>query len=260
MVEPIMAASNFDWSIVREYLFSQALLDGAKITLALTALAQGSGILLGVIAALAKTSRILPFRIVAEFYIWLFRGTPVFVQLILWFAGLPQIIPALTDVPPFWIAVIALGLNEGAYMAEIVRAGLQAVDVGQTEAAQSLGMRYGQIMRRIILPQAARVIVPPTGNELISMLKTTSLASYISVQELTQRSENIFGCTDCNGAAHNLELLSIASVYYLIMTTVISIIQAYIESRLGDRRGRESTGIAGLIDRAVTFAGAGIRR
>ena len=214
-------------------------------------LAQSAGIILGVITALAKTSRIIPFRIIAELYIWLFRGTPVFVQLIMWFSGLPQIFPALTHVPPFQIALIALGLNEGAYMAEIVRAGLQAVDPGQTEAAQSLGMRYGQIMRRIILPQAARVIIPPTGNELISMLKTTSLASYISVQELTQRSENIFGCTDCDGAAHNLELLTIASLYYLVMTTIISIGQAYIESRLGDRRGGEAQGVFAFFGRVA---------
>jgi polar amino acid transport system permease protein len=215
---------------------------------------------LGILAALGKTSRIIPLRVIAELYIWLFRGTPVFVQLIMWFSGLPQIFPILTHVPPFAIALIALGLNEGAYMAEIVRAGLQAVDPGQTEAAQSLGMRYGQIMGRIILPQAMRVIIPPTGNELISMLKTTSLASYISVQELTQRSENIFGCPDCDGAAHNLELLSIASLYYLVMTTVISIIQAYIESRLGDRRGREPQGIFGFVSAIAEKFGAGMRR
>ena len=254
------SVAKFDWSIFREYLFSHALLDGAKVTLALTVLAQSSGIILGVFAALGKTSRVLPLRIIAEFYIWLFRGTPVFVQLILWFAGLPQIFQGLTNVPPFWIAVIALGLNEGAYMAEIVRAGLEAVDTGQTEAAQSLGMRYPQIMRRIILPQAARVIVPPTGNELISMLKTTSLASYISVQELTQRTENIFGCTDCSGATRNLELLTVAAIYYLLMTTVISIGQSYLEGRLGDRRGRPQEGIAGFIGRIPHLMAASVRR
>jgi polar amino acid transport system permease protein len=250
----------FDWSIVREYLFHPSLINGAIVTLELTFLAQGAGIILGILAALSKTSRIIPLRIIAELYIWLFRGTPVFVQLILWFSGLPQIIPLLTKVPPFTIALIALGLNEGAYMAEIVRAGLEAVDPGQTEAAESLGMRYGQIMRRIILPQAMRVIIPPTGNELISMLKTTSLASYISVQELTQRTENIFGCPDCDGAAHNLELLSIASVYYLAMTTVISIGQAYLESRLGDRRGREPQGFFAFFGKVAGNFSAGMRR
>src|SRR6185437_2540594 len=120
------------------------------------------GVILGVIAALAKTSKFLPARIVAEFYIWLFRGTPVLVQLLIWYN-------LLSSTPEFTIALIALGLNEGAYMAEIVRAGLEAIDPGQHEAAQSLGMRYTQIMSRIILPQAMRVIIPPTGNELISI-------------------------------------------------------------------------------------------
>jgi polar amino acid transport system permease protein len=257
----ILGSVNFDWSIVREYIFNGSLIQGAEITLALTVLAQFSGIVLGILCALGKQSRIIPLRLVVELYIWLFRGTPVFVQLIMWYTGLPQIIPALQSLNEFQIALLALGLNEGAYMSEIVRAGLEAIDPGQTEAAQSLGMRYGRIMRRIVLPQAMRVIIPPTGNELISMLKTTSLASYISVQELTQRSENIFGCTLCDGATRNLELLSIASVYYLVMTTVISIGQAYIESRLGDRRGRdEGGGFFAFWGRVVDSMGTGIRR
>jgi polar amino acid transport system permease protein len=186
-----------------------------------------------VLAALGKTSKILPLRIVAELYIWLFRGTPVLVQLTIWYTLLSQ-------TPEFTIALIALGLNEGAYMAEIVRAGLEAVDKGQTEAAQSLGMRYGQIMRRIILPQAMRVVIPPTGNELISMLKTTSLASTISLSELLLRAQNIYGCSNCDGAFHPLELLIIAAIYYLILTSIFTVIQMYIESRLGDRRANES--------------------
>jgi polar amino acid transport system permease protein len=209
------------------------LIEGAKITLELTLIAQFVGVVLGVLAALAKTSRVLPLRIIAEFYIWLFRGTPVLVQLLMWYA-------LLSNTPEFSIALIALGLNEGAYMAEIVRAGLQAVDKGQTEAAQSLGMRYGQIMRRIILPQAMRVVIPPTGNELISMLKTTSLASVISLSELLQRAQNIYTCPSCDGALHVLELLSIAAIYYLFLTTIFTIVQLYIESRLGDRRAQES--------------------
>ncbi|MDB5076486.1 MAG: polar amino acid transporter, inner rane subunit [Chloroflexi bacterium] len=191
------------------------------------------GVILGVFAALGKTSKILPLRIIAEVYIWLFRGTPVLVQLILWYTILSQ-------TPEFTIALIALGLNEGAYMAEIVRAGLEAIDKGQTEAAQSLGMRYGQIMRRIVLPQAMRVVIPPTGNEVISMLKTTSLASVIALSELLQRTQNIYTCSSCDGAFHPLELLMIAAIYYLILTSIFTVIQRYIESRLGDRRAGEA--------------------
>ncbi len=174
-------------------------------------------------------------------------------QLLIWYTLLSQ-------TPEFTIALIALGLNEGAYMAEIVRAGLEAIDPGQTEAAQSLGMRYGQIMRRIILPQAMRVIIPPTGNELISMLKTTSLASVISLSELLQRSQNIYECSSCDGALHVLELLAIAAIYYLVMTTVFTIGQAYIESRLGDRRGRENRGVFAFIDQMLSSMGSGARR
>jgi len=208
------------------------LIDGAKITLELTVLAQVMGVLLGIIAALCKTSKVLPLRILAELYIWLFRGTPVLVQLLIWWAMLPQ-------TPEFSVALIALGLNEGAYMSEIVRAGLEAVDKGQTEAAQSLGMRYRQIMSRIVLPQAMRVIIPPTGNEFISMLKTTSLASVISMDELLQRSQNIYECTGCDGANAILPLLAVAALYYLALSTVFTFIQGYIESQLGDRRAEE---------------------
>jgi polar amino acid transport system permease protein len=123
-------------------------------------------------------------------------------------------------------------------MAEIVRAGLEAVDKGQTEAAQSLGMRYGNIMRRIVLPQAMRVIIPPTGNEFISMLKTTSLVSTISLGELLMKSENIYNCTGCDGANWILPLLAIAALYYLVLSTVFTFVQMYIESRLGDRRAQ----------------------
>ncbi|HVC81052.1 MAG TPA: amino acid ABC transporter permease [Chloroflexota bacterium] len=236
-----------------EYLFNGVLLEGAKITLELTILAQLMGVILGVFAALAKTSKFLPARIVAEFYIWLFRGTPVLVQLLIWYN-------LLSSTPEFTIALIALGLNEGAYMAEIVRAGLEAIDPGQHEAAQSLGMRYTQIMSRIILPQAMRVIIPPTGNELISMLKTTSLASVISLSELLQRTENIYECSSCDGALWVMPLLVIAALYYLVLTTVFTIGQAYIESRLGDRRGRENQGIFGFIDQMLSSMGSGSRR
>jgi polar amino acid transport system permease protein len=224
---------QWSWPVFREYLFDGTLLDGAKITLELTVVAQFLGIVLGILAALGKTSKVIPFRFVAELYIWLFRGTPVLVQILLWW----QILPPST--PEFVTAFIALGLNEGAYMAEIVRAGLEAVDKGQTEAAHSLGMRYAQVMGRIVLPQAMRVIIPPTGNEFISMLKTTSLVSTISLAELLRSSQNIYECTGCDGALAITPLLVIAALYYLVLSTVFTFVQMYIESRLGDRRAQD---------------------
>ncbi len=244
----------FDWSIVREYLFSTILLEGVWITIQLSVLAQVIGVVLGSVAALGRQSRNPLLTIPANLYVWFFRGTPVFVQLIFWFNALPKL-------SPFNVGLLALSLNEGAYMAEIVRAGIQSVDQGQMEAAQSLGMTYGLAIRRVVLPQALRVIIPPTGNEFISMLKTSSLASAISLDELLLHAQNIYGSQDAPGATHVLELLTVASVYYLILTTVFSIGQAWLESRLGDRRAQALT--QGTLLTRVTSAlslGGAIRR
>jgi polar amino acid transport system permease protein len=176
-------------------------------------------------------------------YIWFFRGTPVLVQLLFWFfiAALyptialgvpfgPQFvhIDANAAITAFAAAILGLGLNEAAYMAEIVRAGILSVDEGQTQAAQSLGMTRMQTMRRIVLPQAMRVIIPPTGNETISMLKTSSLASVITVAELLFSVQQIY---DVN--YRTIPLLIVASIWYLIVTTVLSIGQYYIERYYG---------------------------
>ncbi len=220
---------NYDPHIVWQYLFSGQLIEGAWLTLELALLAQAMGVVLGVASALARQSHSLLIRGPAEFYVWFFRGTPVLVQLYFWFAGFPQIFPGL-HIDFFGDALLALGINEGAYMAEIVRAGLDAVDPGQREAATSLGMGYGLAMRRVILPQAARVIIPPTGNEFISMLKTTSLAAVVSVEELLHRTQAIY-----QENFYVLELLTVASIYYLLMTTVFSVLQAQLERRMGER-------------------------
>jgi len=178
-----------------------------------------------VIAALSRASRNPLLNVPANFYIWFFRGTPVLLQIIFLFNAV--------KIDVFMVALIALSLNEGAYMSEIVRAGIESVDKGQMEAAQSLGMTYGLAMRRIVLPQALRVIIPPTGNEFINMLKTSSLASAISLTELLQSAGNIYSTN-----LFTLELLTVAAFYYLVLTTVFSIGQAWLESRLGDRRAR----------------------
>jgi len=245
---------SFDWSIVAQYLFSSYLLEGVWITLELSILAQVIGIVLGTIMALGRTTRNPLFYLPAKFYIWFFRGTPVYVQLLFWFN-------AFSKVSPFYVGLLALSLNEGAYMAEIVRAGIESVDKGQMEAAHSLGMTTGLAMRRIVLPQAARVIIPPTGNEFISMLKTSSLASAVSLNELLLHAQNIYNSADPNtaGAAHVLELLTVASIYYLILTTIFSIGQAWLESRLGDRRAASRRSPRAWMTSVLSLGGA-VRR
>ncbi len=195
IVHSIATNPRFEWGVVGEYLFDERVLEGLRITVELTVIAMAIGVLLGVLLAVMRLS---PNPLVASaswLYIWFFRGTPVLVQIIFWYfisALYPKIdigIPfgpafihgdANTLIHSFTAAILALGLNEGAYMAEIVRAGIISVDEGQSDAAHSLGMTRLQTMRRIVLPQAMRVIIPPTGNETISMLKTTSLVSVIA--------------------------------------------------------------------------------
>ncbi len=236
-----MATNNrFEWSVVRHYLTSSQILHGLEVTLELTAISMAIGILLGILLAVMRLS---PNPLVAGtswLYIWFFRGTPVFVQILFWNfiaaiyptigIGLPLGGPQLahlnltTLITPFVAGVLALGLNEGAYMAEIVRAGIISVDEGQAEAAHALGMTRLLTMRRIVLPQAMRVIVPPTGNETISMLKTSSLVSAIAVTELLYSAQIIYART-----YQTIPLLITVSIWYLVCTTVLSIGQYYVE-------------------------------
>ena len=231
---------NFGWSLVRQWLFWHTIVDAIWITLQLTVLAMVIGVAGGILLAVMRLSANPVSSSAAWLYTWFFRGTPVLVQLLFWHevAALvgqevgfgipfgPQFFHLHTNdvITDFGAAVLALGLNEAAYMSEIVRAGVLSVDEGQTEAAASLGMRRAKIMRRIVLPQAMRVIIPPTGNETISMLKTSSLASVIGVVELTDASES---------AIHlyfkAIPFYVVASLWYLFFTTVLSIGQFYIE-------------------------------
>ena len=230
-------ASKLDWTYIFQHFFDSALVQGAQMTIFLSVVAQAAGILLGLLAALMKLSN-SPVAIVnvilkgiSNVYIWLFRGTPLLVQLIIFATGLYEVgihLDLLTA------ALLALSLNEGAYMAEIVRAGIQSVDPGQMEAAKSLGMTYGLGMRRIVLPQALRVILPPTGNEFNNMLKSSSLASVISVGELLQHAG------DLNHLYFKtLETFTIVSCYYLSMTTVWTWVQGRLENRLNQRNIRD---------------------
>jgi len=231
---------RFQWGVVGHYLFAAPVLRGIVITLELTVIAMAAGVVLGVLLAVLRLS---PSRLLsgsAWIYIWFFRGTPVLVQLFFWYDGIAYLYQHLTLGVPFGPALFtfnsntlitafvagALGLsfNEGAYMAEIVRAGIISVDEGQTEAAQSLGMSKVTTLRRIVLPQAMRIIIPPTGNETISMLKTTSLVSTIAVTDLFQATQNI-----SNANYEVVPLLLVASLWYLFFTSVLTVGQFYVE-------------------------------
>jgi len=183
-----------------------------------------AGILIGLVMALVKTSNIGLLKKVADVYIWLFRGTPVLLQMIFIFAALPQLGVRFS---PFQSAVIALALNEGAYMAEIIRAGLQAVGKDQRTAARVLGLTESQILRYVVLPQAARIVVPPTGNQFIGMLKLSALASVIAVQDLLLTAQRT-----ASANFDYIDTLIAAAVYYLLLTTVFTAGQNWLERRL----------------------------
>jgi polar amino acid transport system permease protein len=235
---------GFQWSVVGNYLFDSRVLHGMVVTIRLTVLAMLIGIVLGVVLAVMRLSPNWLVSGASWVYIWFFRGTPLLVQIIFWnnfgalyktivlgvpFGG-PGIIHANSNslIPTSVAVVLALGLNEGAYMAEIVRAGIISVSEGQTEAAQSLGLGRLQTMRLIVLPQAIRVIVPPTGNEVISMLKNTSLASVVAYGELLYAVQLIYGVT-----YQTIPMLIVASIWYLVMTSVLYVFQYFIERRFG---------------------------
>jgi polar amino acid transport system permease protein len=236
LVNAFATAEKIQWSAVGDTLFDSTVLAGAGRTLLISVLSMILGVLLGIVLAVMRLSKNPVTSWVAWVYIWFFRGTPVYVQLLLWF-NLALIFPMLnlgpiykdemTDVmTPFMCALLGLGLNEAAYMAEICRAGLMAVDEGQTEAAHALGMSHGRTLRRIVIPQAMRVIVPPTGNEFINMLKTSSLVYAVTYNELLRATSTI-GST----SYAVMELLFVASIWYLVMTSVFSVFQYYLERR-----------------------------
>lgn len=225
----------FRWDIFLHFLYQDPnlfFLKAAWTTLWISVVAQSLGVVFGLFLALMRMSRLPVLSWLARSYIWFFRGSPLLVQVLLLYDGLPKIIqnPAYL-LPDYACVLIAFSLNEGAYMAEIIRAGITSVDPGQLEAAKSLGMRFPLAMRRIILPQAARVIVPPLGNEFNNMLKTTSIASVIGLFELTH-------ATDLLGAPtfSQFELLILATLYYLLLTTLWGYVQNWIENRLDPNR------------------------
>ena len=239
--------SAYDWKSFSKYIFDTRVRQAAGVTLALTVLAMTFAIILGISFAVMRRSPNPVFRAVSWLFIWFFRGTPVYVQLIFWgllstiyhsfFIGIPDIHfnnfylgfhqTISQNFSLFWIAVIGLSLNEAAYMAEIVRAGLLSIDAGQEEAATSIGMSWWATMRYIVIPQAMRIIIPPTGNEIVSMLKTTSLVTAVPlVTDLYARTRDISAET-----YNPIPLLLVASAWYLAFTTILMVAQYYLEKR-----------------------------
>lgn len=230
------AQGKVNWGAVPDYFFDKDILKGVRNTIWLTIVAMALGVALGIVLAVMRLSKNPVTASIAWGYIWFFRGTPVYVQLLLWFnLGLVfeyiNLGPIYQDewadfMTPFLAALLGLGLNEAAYMAEICRAGIQSVDEGQTEASHALGMSHAKTLRRVVLPQAMRVIVPPTGNEFINLLKTTSLVIAVQYYDLLQAATNV-GQT----SGGTVEMLFLAAIWYLVVTSVLSIGQFYLERR-----------------------------
>jgi polar amino acid transport system permease protein len=252
VVNTVLTNPGFRWAIVGKYLFSDPVLNGLRNTLILTVLSMAIGIVGGIALAVMRLSPNWVLSAVAAVYIWLFRGTPLIAQLLFW-NFLAALYPMLSLGIPFGpgfvyfdtnqlinqftACLLGLGLNEAAYMAEIVRGGLVSVDHGQTEAAGALGMSRTQTLRRIVLPQAMRVIIPPTGNETISMLKTTSLVVVIGYFELLTSVQRIYSTN-----FQTIPLLIVAAIWYLALTSVLSVGQGFIERHFGRGTSRGSTG------------------
>jgi polar amino acid transport system permease protein len=235
---------NVEWPVIKDWLFKRLVLKGVLVTIELTFISMVIGVVGGTLLAIMRMSTNYVLRWVSWLYIWFFRGTPVYVQILLWgnigilypkfFLGIPFTSWTFAEVDSsriiggFVAAILALGLNEAAYAAELVRAGIISVDKGQTEAAQSLGMSPSLTMRRIILPQAMRVIIPPMGNETISMLKTTSLVAVISGGDLLTKVTIAY--------SQNFKifpLLIVACIWYIFLTTLFTIGQHYLENYFG---------------------------
>ena len=251
---------NFQWDITWRSIFSPngSIINGLWLTIGISIIAQVLGVILGILAALARMSKVWPFRVISNLYIWFFRGTPLIVQLVFFYYG--PLLAHVVSWPTFSIGpfdfndsavimgTVILGVNEGAYMAEIVRAGILAVDPGQTEAAKSLGMTYRLTMSRIVLPQAARVIIPPLGNEFNNMIKNTSLLYVLAVFELFKTFQSYASTT-----LIYFEYMAACCFWYLLLTTIWGFVQGWIERRFS--RGTSASANAGPSLRARLFAG-----
>jgi polar amino acid transport system permease protein len=244
------AEGQIDWAVVGRFFTAPAIMSGLVNTIIMTACAMALGIALGILFAIMAMSPNPVLKAVSVFYIWFFRGTPLLLQLLLWFnlalvfprIGIPGLFEArMVDVmTPFMATLLGLGINQGAYTAEVVRSGILSVDAGQTEAAKSIGMTRLTTLRRIVLPQAMRVIIPPVGNEVISMVKLTSIASVIGYAEILRNAQTIYYAN-----ARVIELLIVSAAWYLMVVTVLSIGQYFLERHFAKgHNGRRNRAVA----------------
>ncbi len=230
------AKGQIEWDYVGRFLTVPAILDGIANTVIMAVLAMALGIVLGVVVAVMRLSPNPVLSFVAAGYTWLFRGTPLILQLLLWFnlalvfptIGIPGLWSgrAVDVMTPFLSALLGLGINQGAYTSEVMRAGMLSVDTGQYEAAQAIGMGRLLALRRIILPQAMRVVTPPLANEFIGMIKATSLASVIQYPEVLHNAENIYYAN-----SRVIELLLVAGLWYLLVVSILTPLQMLLERR-----------------------------
>ncbi|HTP75161.1 MAG TPA: amino acid ABC transporter permease [Burkholderiaceae bacterium] len=245
LVKAAIAARIVDLGIVGQYIFSRQIVTGAINSLALGTVALLIAVAVGLVTALMRVSGNPILVAFAAAYVYLFRGTPMLIQLIFWFNAFPTMfkrlhvevwgtvlvsVPMTQLITPYGAALLGLSLAEGAYMSEIIRGGILAVDAGQRDAARSLGMSTARLMRRIVIPQASRIIVPATGNQYIMLLKSTSLASAIGYLELLRISTDIYASN-----FRVVELLTVAAFWYLVMTAFATAIQTGLEQRFPHR-------------------------
>ena len=267
MVKSLFTNPRFRWGIVGDYIISAPIIDGLQLTLLLTVVAQFLGILIGIVLAIMRLSSNRVLARAAWIYIWFFRGTPLLVQLIFWYnisALYPEIAIGIPFGPTFWqgnandlitpfaVAILGLALNEGAYMAEIVRGGIVGIDRGQGESAKALGMTHMQTLRRIILPQAVKVIIPPTGNQTILMLKTTSLVSVLALADLLYTAQTIYART-----FETMPLLMVVSLWYLGITSVLTFGQFFLERHFSEGKQARMTFTQRLAGRSSMRKGGG---
>lgn len=237
---------DFQSSVFFDALTSQTFIQGVQMTIALTVVAEAIGLLLGLGVAILRDNRWAVVRAGAWLYIWVFRAVPTLVQLLFVWNALPQLVPALKGqwFQPFYAAVIALSMNEAAYAAEIIRGGLLSIDEGQRLAARALGMSPTSVFRKVIAPQLIRVIIPPTANDFITLLKITSLASVISLRELLTNTQ-----TEIASTFRFAEYYAAAAVYYLVLVSIFMVLQAWLERRFvwtSQTTGRQRSLVAGL--------------
>ncbi|UOX87373.1 amino acid ABC transporter permease [Amycolatopsis sp. FBCC-B4732] len=268
VVRSVITNDALQWPVVGDYLFDDRILRGLQNTLILTVISMVIGIVGGILLAVMRLSPNPLTSGAAAIYIWLFRGTPLITQLIIWnFLALayprlglgvpfgPEFVSWDTNqlITQFTASLLGLGLNEAAYMAEIVRGGIQSVDDGQLEAASALGMSRTKTLRRIILPQAMRVIIPPTGNETISMLKTTALVVVIGYYELMVAVQTIYAQN-----YKTVPLLLTAGAWYLFMTSVLTVVQVQIEKRFSRGTSRDVVQRQGWASRLFSRGGGNV--